>query len=114
MENIGAEGAKSSIKKEEKDKKSMTAQSRLILIGLVVSTLFILAVAFFAISSIDKNMNHFSLHNLRASIARPPPTMTQDVRLLYQSPLFFSHVVSCGREKRGCLWRLGGKVVERQ
>ena len=35
----------------------MTAQSRLILIGLVVSTLFILAVAFFAISSIDKNMN---------------------------------------------------------
>ena len=35
----------------------MTAQSRLILMGLVVSTLFILAVAFFAISSIDKNMN---------------------------------------------------------
>ena len=57
MENIAVEGAKGSIKKEEKDKKSMTAQLRLILIGLVVSTLFILAVAFFAISSIDKNMN---------------------------------------------------------
>lgn len=37
-------------------KKSMTAQTRLILAGLALSTLFILCAAFFAVYSIDKNM----------------------------------------------------------
>lgn len=51
MENISAEV------KEEKAKKGMTAQARLILAGLIVSTLFILLTAGFAVYSIDKNMN---------------------------------------------------------
>ena len=42
--------------KEEKVKKGMTAQTRLILVGLVISTLFILTTAWFALISIDKNM----------------------------------------------------------
>jgi len=37
-------------------KKSMTAQARLIVMGLVISTAFILGVAWFATYSIDKNM----------------------------------------------------------
>ena len=43
--------------KKDKNKKGMTAQLRLILVGLIVSTLFILCVAGFAVYSIDKNMN---------------------------------------------------------
>ena len=57
MENVGAEEVKTTLKKEEKVKKSITAQARLIIIGLVLSTIFIVVVAFFAIQSIDKNMN---------------------------------------------------------
>ena len=38
-------------------KKSMTAQARLIVMGLVISTAFILGAAGFATCSIDKNMN---------------------------------------------------------
>ena len=41
----------------KKTKKTMTAQMRLILAGLAVSTIFILCVAGFAVYSIDKNMN---------------------------------------------------------
>ena len=39
------------------NKKSMTAQTRLIIAGLAVSTAFILCAAGFAVYSIDKNMN---------------------------------------------------------
>ena len=42
---------------KNKTKKGMTAQARLILVGLVVSTVFIFCVAGFAVYSIDKNMN---------------------------------------------------------
>lgn len=42
---------------KKENKKAMTAQLRLILVGLAVSTLFILCVASFAVYSIDKNMN---------------------------------------------------------
>jgi len=41
----------------KKSKKSMTAQTRLIIAGLAVSTAFILCTAGFAVYSIDKNMN---------------------------------------------------------
>lgn len=51
MENL------ESAKKEEKVKKGMSAQTRLILVGLMISTLFILSAAWFAIVSIDNNMN---------------------------------------------------------
>ena len=57
MENIGVEEVKTPLKKEERVKKGITAQVRLIIMGLVLSTIFIVAVAFFAIQSIDKNMN---------------------------------------------------------
>ena len=50
MENIDAE------KKEEKVKRGMNAQTRLILVGLFISTLFILTIAWFVTLSIDKNM----------------------------------------------------------
>ena len=40
------------------NKKSMTAQTRLIIAGLAVSTAFILSTAGFAVYSIDKNMNN--------------------------------------------------------
>ena len=43
------------LKKETK--KTMTAQARLIVIGLAISTAFIFASAWFATCSIDKNMN---------------------------------------------------------
>ena len=56
MENNGAEEYKNP-KKEEKAKKGMTAQTRLILAGFAVSTVFILLTACFAVFSIDKNMN---------------------------------------------------------
>ena len=39
------------------NKKNMTAQTRLIIAGLAVSTAFILCTAGFAVYSIDKNMN---------------------------------------------------------
>ena len=39
------------------NKKSITAQTRLIIAGLAVSTAFILCAAGFAVYSIDKNMN---------------------------------------------------------
>ena len=42
---------------KNKSNKSMTAQSRLIIAGLAVSTAFILCTAGFAVYSIDKNMN---------------------------------------------------------
>lgn len=59
MENVGAEDFKTptSSGKEKAKKKGMTAQTRLILMGLVVSTGFILSMAYFAVYSIDKNMN---------------------------------------------------------
>ena len=41
----------------KKTKKNMTAQTRLIIAGLAVSTVFILCTAGFAVYSIDKNMN---------------------------------------------------------
>ena len=44
-------------KKEENTKKGMTAQTRLILVGFAVSTVFIVLAACYAIYSIDKNMN---------------------------------------------------------
>ena len=50
MENTGI------IKKEEKVKKGLSAQTRLIVFGLVISTVFILLTAFYALTSIDKNM----------------------------------------------------------
>lgn len=43
---------------QNKTKKGMTAQTRLILAGLAVSTAFILCTAGFAVYSIDKNMNN--------------------------------------------------------
>ena len=42
---------------KSKEKKGMTAQSRLMLLGLTVSTAFILGTAGFSTYSIDKNMN---------------------------------------------------------
>lgn len=50
MENTDA------VKKEGKNKKSISAQTRLILVGLLISTFFILTTAWFALISIDKNM----------------------------------------------------------
>ncbi len=50
MENTDA------VKKEGKKKSGMSAQARLIAVGLVISTIFILTVAWFALISIDKNM----------------------------------------------------------
>lgn len=52
MENIAAEPVKG-----EKTKKGMTAQTRLIIAGLAVSTAFIMSVAGFSVYSIDNNMN---------------------------------------------------------
>ena len=43
-------------KNERKTKKGISAQARLIIVGLIISTLFILTVAWFALISIDKNM----------------------------------------------------------
>ena len=54
MKNIG-ETESVALKKDKK--KSMTAQTRLIIAGLAVSTAFILCTAGFAVYSIDKNMN---------------------------------------------------------
>ena len=53
MENVAEKPVK-----EEKVKRSMTAQTRLILVGLVVSTFFIIGIALFATMSINKNMNN--------------------------------------------------------
>jgi len=50
MENTGA------VKKEGNKKRGLSAQARLILVGLLISTLFILSAAWFALISIDKNM----------------------------------------------------------
>ena len=44
-------------KQKKETKKTMTAQARLIVIGLAISTAFIFASAWFATCSIDKNMN---------------------------------------------------------
>ena len=44
-------------KGQKRTKKSLTAQARLMIIGLIVSTVFILGAAFFATYSIDENMN---------------------------------------------------------
>lgn len=52
MENIAVEPVNG-----EKTKKGMTAQTRLIIAGLAVSTAFIMGVAGFSVYSIDKNMN---------------------------------------------------------
>lgn len=53
MENI----AELPVKGEKTAKKGMTAQTRLIIAGLAVSTAFIMGVAGFSVYSIDKNMN---------------------------------------------------------
>ncbi len=45
------------VTKSQKKTKNMTAQARLIVMGLAISTAFILAAAWFATCSIDKNMN---------------------------------------------------------
>ena len=42
---------------KHENKKKMTAQARLIVMGLAISTLFILVVAWFAVCGIDRNMN---------------------------------------------------------
>ena len=52
MEKVSAE------KKEEKKKKGFNAQTRLIIVGLIISTLFILTTAWFATLSIDKSLNN--------------------------------------------------------
>ena len=52
---MGAELEATDYKKSSK--KGITAQTRLILAGLAVSTAFILCTAGFAVYSIDKNMN---------------------------------------------------------
>ena len=52
MEKVDAE------KKERKVKKGINAQTRLILVGLFISTIFILAVAWFVSQSIDKNLRN--------------------------------------------------------
>ena len=57
MENFGAEEQKILNKEEKVDKKSITAQARLMIIGFVVSTAFILGAASFATYSIENNMN---------------------------------------------------------
>lgn len=57
MENVAVEEVKISPIKGEKAKKGMTAQTRLIIAGLAVSTAFIMGVAGFSVYSIDKNMN---------------------------------------------------------
>ena len=57
MENISAEGLNNP-PAEKKVKKKMTAQTRLIITGLVVSTVFIFCTACFATYGIDKNMNN--------------------------------------------------------
>lgn len=44
------------IEKEETVKKGISAQTRLIIVGLVISTLFILTIAWFATISISRNM----------------------------------------------------------
>ena len=44
--------------KEEKAKRSMTAQAKLILVGLLISTFFILTAAWFTLICIDRNMNN--------------------------------------------------------
>lgn len=49
MENTGT-------LKQEGKKKGISAQTRLIVVGLIISTLFILTTAWFALISIDKNM----------------------------------------------------------
>ncbi len=56
MENNSAEDFKNPPGKK-KAKKKMTAQTRLIITGLVLSTVFIFCTACFATYSIDKNMN---------------------------------------------------------
>ena len=57
MENIGVQEQKPLKKEEKVGKKSITAQARLMIIGFVVSTAFILGAASFATYSIDNNMN---------------------------------------------------------
>ena len=55
MDNIGL--PENSVKSATKTKKGMTAQTRLMVLGLAVSTAFIMGSAWFATCSIDKNMN---------------------------------------------------------
>lgn len=50
MENTDA------VKKEGKKKSGMSAQTRLIVVGLLISTVFVLTIAWLALNSIDKNM----------------------------------------------------------
>ena len=57
MEDNSAEGLKTPPGRK-KAKKKMTAQTRLIITGLVLSTVFIFCTACFATYSIDKNMNN--------------------------------------------------------
>ena len=46
------------VKKEEKSKKGLSAQTRLIIFGLFISTVFIVLTAVYALTSIDRNMNN--------------------------------------------------------
>lgn len=57
MDNAATEELNSVSKIRKQTKKGMTAQTRLILAGLAVSTVFIMGVAGFSVYSIDKNMN---------------------------------------------------------
>ena len=62
MENFSTEGGKNmeqvaKATNNKTPKKGMTAQTRLMALGLAVSTAFIFASAWFATCSIDKNMN---------------------------------------------------------
>ena len=56
MENLGTEDNNSKTVKAGKEKRGMTSQTRLIIAGLIVSTVLILLVAWFAVVSIDKNI----------------------------------------------------------
>ena len=49
-------GSADTVKKEGKIKKHISAQTRLIALGLLISTLFIITTAWFALTSIDNNM----------------------------------------------------------
>lgn len=57
MDNAVTEELKLAPKTEGQAKKGMTAQTRLIIAGLAISTAFIMGVAGFSVYSIDKNMN---------------------------------------------------------
>jgi two-component system sensor histidine kinase NblS len=83
--------------KGETDRKNMTAQTRLILVGLVVSTAFIMGVACFATYSIGNNMNN-AYRNfaqvLAKTLAIEGVEVTKDVPQLAKYDALRSNVVS--------------------